>query len=281
VAVSARDPREQLPDTPQGRGRHARGQSPRKSGGGTGRWLRETAIIVISALVLSALVRAFLVQAFYVPSASMEDTLLIGDRIIASKITKTMSGVSRGEVVVFKDPGGWLEAPPPPAVGLRGTVRSTLTFIGLLPSDTGRDLVKRAIGVAGDRVQCCDVQGHIVLNGVPLLEDYIKAPTDQVRFDVVVPPKSVFVMGDNRGDSRDSRYHLDTNNGAVPVDDVVGRVFVVLWPLAHLALVPIPDIFGAPAIADGPLGVAPTTPAQMPAPGTSGSSDLSSDGTSE
>jgi signal peptidase I len=277
VAVSARDPREQLPDAPQGRGRHARGQSPRPTGGGTGRWLRETAIIVISALVLSALVRAFLVQAFYVPSASMEDTLMIGDRIIASKITKTMSGVSRGEVIVFKDPGGWLEAPPPPVGGFRGTVRSTLTFIGLLPSDSGQDLVKRAIAIGGDRVACCDVQGHIVLNGVPLLEDYIREPTDQVQFDVVVPPRSVFVMGDNRGDSRDSRYHLDTNNGAVPVDDAVGRVFVVLWPLTHLATVPIPDIFGNPAIADGPLGVAPSTPAQMTAPGSSGSSEDSSE----
>ncbi len=273
MAVSARDPREQLPEAPAGHGRHARGQSPRPSGGGTGRWLRETAIIVISALVLSALVRAFLVQAFYVPSASMEDTLQIGDRIIASKITKTMSGVSRGEVVVFKDPGGWLDAPPPPAGGVRGTVRSALTFIGLLPSDSGQDLVKRAIGISGDRVACCDVQGHIVLNGVPLIEDYIKGPTDQVQFDVVVPQNSVFVMGDNRGDSRDSRYHLDTNNGAVPDDDVVGRVFVVLWPLSHLASVPIPDVFGNPAITDGPLGVGPTPPAQMNAPGATGSSE--------
>jgi signal peptidase I len=221
----------------------------------------------VSALVLSALVRAFLVQAFYVPSASMEDTLLIGDRIIASRITTTMSGVSRGEVVVFKDPGGWLDAPRPHEGGFRGTVRSTLMFVGLLPSDTGTDLVKRAIAIGGDRIACCDVNGRIVLNGVPLVESYIKGTTDQVQFDIVVPPNSVFVMGDNRGDSRDSRYHLDINNGAVPVGNVVGRVFVVLWPLNRLATVPIPDIFGAPAITDGPLGVAPASPAQMGDPG--------------
>ena len=268
MAVSARDPREQLPDTVQGHGRHARGQSPRPASGGTGRWLRETAIIIISALVLSALVRAFLVQAFYVPSASMEDTLQIGDRIVASKITTTMSGVNRGEVVVFKDPGGWLEAPPPAQAGVRGALRTALTFIGLLPSDTGQDLVKRVVAVAGDRIACCDVNGHIVLNGVPLVESYIKGTTDQKQFDVVVPQDSVFVMGDNRGDSRDSRYHLEVNNGGVPVPDVVGRVVLVLWPLNHFSLVPIPDIFAAPAISDGPLGVQPSAPAQMAPLGT-------------
>jgi signal peptidase I len=267
VAVSARDPREQLPEAVDGRGRHARGKSPRPRSDGAGRWFRETAIIVISALVLSALVRAFLVQAFYVPSASMEDTLMIGDRIIASRITTTLSGVSRGEVVVFRDPGGWLDAPPPREGGFRGTVRNALMFVGLLPSDTGTDLVKRAIAVGGDRVACCDVNGRIVLNGVPLVETYVKGPTDQVQFDVVVPPHGVFVMGDNRGDSRDSRFHLDINNGAVPDANVVGRVVVVLWPLNRLATVPIPEIYGDPAIEDGPLGVAPRTPAQMTAPG--------------
>lgn len=258
MAVSARDPREPLPDVEPGRGRHARGQSPRPRGGGAGRWFRETAIIVVSALVLSALVRAFLVQAFYVPSASMEDTLLISDRIIASKITQTMSGVARGEVVVFKDPGGWLPDPPPPAGGVRGIVRNAMTFVGLLPSDSGQDLVKRAIGIGGDRVACCDANGRIILNGVPLIEDYIKGPTDQVQFDVVVPEDSIFVMGDNRGDSRDSRFHLETNNGGVPVSDAVGRVVLVLWPINRFATVPIPEIFGNPAIADGPTGVGPS-----------------------
>lgn len=252
MAVSARDPHQQLPDVPVGRGRHARGHAPRRQGGGFGRWLRETTIIVVSALVLSALVRAFLVQAFYVPSASMEDTLLISDRIIASKITTTLSGVQRGEVVVFKDPGDWLPDPPPPPGGTRGAVRTGLTFIGLLPSDSGQDLVKRVIGVGGDRIACCDDDGRIVLNGVPLVEDYIKGPTNQVRFDVVVPADAVFVMGDNRGDSRDSRYHLETADGGVPASDVVGRVALIVWPLNRMASVTIPEIFGNPEIVDGP-----------------------------
>ena len=210
--------------------------------------------------MLSALVRAFLVQAFFVPSASMEDTLLISDRIVASKITTTMSGTSRGEVVVFKDPGDWLPEPPPPPGGVRGALRTGLTFIGLLPSDTGQDLVKRVVGIEGDRVACCNAEGRIVLNGVPLVEDYIKGPTNQVQFDVVVPDDSVFVMGDNRGDSRDSRYHLEADNGAVPETDVVGRVALVIWPLSNFSTVPIPEIYADPQITRGPaLAMPPAT----------------------
>ena len=208
------------------------------------RGLREVVVIVVVALALSALIRAFLLQAFYVPSASMDETLRPGDRIIASKITTTISGVKRGEIVVFKDPGDWLPAALPPPDGWRSSVRRALTFIGVLPSDSGDDLVKRVIGVGGDRVACCDAEGRIVVNGVPLDEDYIIGPTDQVRFDEEVPDGGMFVMGDNRGDSRDSRYHLDVNNGAVPVDNAVGRVVLVLWPLDRLAIERIPAIFG-------------------------------------
>ena len=208
------------------------------------RGLREVVVIVVVALVLSALIRAFLLQAFYVPSASMEETLRPGDRIIASKITTNVSGVERGEIVVFKDPGDWLPAPLPPPDDWRTWVRRALTFIGVLPSDSGDDLVKRVIGVGGDRVACCDAEGRIVVNGVPLDEDYIIGPTDQVRFDVSVPEGGMFVMGDNRGDSRDSHYHLEVNDGAVPADNAVGRVVVVLWPLDRLAIERIPAIFG-------------------------------------
>ena len=213
--------------------------------GGFLRALRETAIIVVSALILSALVRAFLVQAFFVPSSSMEDTLLISDRIIASKITTSLSGVQRGEIVVFKDPGGWLPEPPPPEGGLRGAIRTGLTFIGLIPSDSGKDLVKRVIGLGGDRVQCCDAEGRILVNGIALDEPYIIGPTTQVLFDIVVPPDSMFVMGDNRGNSRDSRFHLEQANGSVPVGNVVGRVVLVVWPFNRLATEPIPEVFGS------------------------------------
>ena len=210
--------------------------------------VREFGIIIVVALVLSALVRAFLVQAFYVPSESMENTLMPNDRIIASKISTHFGGVSRGEVVVFKDPGGWLGDPGPAADGIRGALHTGLTFIGLLPSDSGSDLVKRVIGIAGDHVVCCDKQQRILLNGVPLNESYVIQPTNQVKFDVTVPTDSVFVMGDNRGNSRDSRYHLDVNSGGVPLEDVVGRAFVVVWPLNRFTYLSIPDIFADPAL---------------------------------
>lgn len=222
-------------------GKHAR-EKPRAHPFWRG--LREVAVIVVVALALSALIRAFLLQAFYVPSASMDETLRPGDRIIASKITTTVSGVKRGEIVVFKDPGDWLPAPLPEPDDWRNSVRRALTFIGVLPSDSGNDLVKRVIGIGGDRIACCDAEGRIVVNGVPLDEDYIIGPTDQVRFDETVPEGGMFVMGDNRGDSRDSRYHLDVNDGAVPVDNAVGRVVLVLWPLDRLAIERIPAIFG-------------------------------------
>jgi len=220
---------------------------PRRSSGFLA-GVREFGIIIIVALVLSALVRAFLVQAFYVPSESMENTLMPNDRIIASKITTHFGGVSRGEVVVFKDPGGWLGDPGPGPTGVRGAIHNGLTFIGLLPSDSGSDLVKRVIGIAGDHVVCCDAQQRIVLNGVPLNESYVVQPTNQVKFDVIVPQDTVFVMGDNRGNSRDSRYHLEDNNGGVPLEDVVGRAFVVVWPLNRFTYLSIPDIFGDPAL---------------------------------
>lgn len=254
MAVSARGDRE--PDerdddpvfeesVPTGPGKHAR---EKKQAHPLWRSLREVVFIVVIALALSALIRAFLIQAFYVPSASMEETLMPGDRIIASKITTELSGVSRGEIVVFKDPGGWLPPPPEALPGWRTTLRQGLTFIGVLPSDSGDDLVKRVIGIGGDRVACCDAEGRIVVNGVPLDENYIIGPTDQVRFDVSVPEGGMFVLGDNRGDSRDSRFHLEVNDGAVPIDDAVGRVVLVLWPFDRLALETIPSIFGNTAL---------------------------------
>lgn len=251
MAVSARHPQEPLPEPPSGRGRHARDRKPKQGPSRGWVWFRETAIIVIAALALSALVRAFLVQAFYVPSGSMEDTLLVSDRIVASKITTRFGGVNRGEVVVFRDPGGWLPEPPPQEQGIRGYLRTALTFIGLIPSDSGQDLVKRVIGVAGDRVVCCDSAGRISVNGVAIDEPYIKGTTDQVLFDVVVPEGNIFVMGDNRGDSRDSRFHLEANNGGVPVESVVGRAQWLIWPLHRMQNLSIPDVFSNPAISTG------------------------------
>lgn len=211
--------------------------------------LRELVLIVGVALVLSVLVRTFVAQAFFVPSSSMEDTLLVQDRILVSKLSTQFSGVQRGEIVVFTDPSDWL--PEPAEVGgVKGALRSALTWVGLLPSDTGEDLVKRVIAVGGDHILCCDAQERIVLNGVPLDEPYIKPGdgTAQVRFDVVVPKDRIFVMGDNRSDSADSRYHLEEQEGTVPVGNVVGRVVAVIWPVSRWSGEPIPSLFENPAI---------------------------------
>ncbi len=224
----------------------------KKRGNSFLRSVLEFVIIIVIALGIATFMRAFLIQPFYVPSGSMEQTLQINDRVVASKITTNISGVNRGEIMVFKDPGGWLPEFDNSKEGLSGALSQALTFIGLLPSDSGDDLVKRVIGIEGDRVACCNEAGQIVLNGVGLDESaYINGPTDQVLFDVTVPKGGMFMMGDNRGNSADSRFHLDQNDGAVPTNNAVGRVVLVVWPFDRLSTEPIPEIFGNPAIAAG------------------------------
>ena len=206
----------------------------------------EFGFIVVGALIISVLVRTFLVQAFFVPSGSMEQTLMPSDRIVASKISTQISGVHRGEVVVFADPGGWLGPVAQPA-GASAWVRLSLQFIGVLPGDAAGHLVKRVIGIAGDHVKCCDANGRIVVNSASLVEPYLNpgVRSDQILFDVTVPPSSIFVLGDNRSESADSRYHLVQNSGSVPVSDVVGRVVAIIWPWDRLAILHVPAEFAA------------------------------------
>jgi len=233
---------------------------------------RELLLIIAVALVLSVLVRTFVAQAFFVPSGSMEDTLLVQDRILVSKLSTELGGVHRGEIVVFTDPGGWLPVPEQPT-GISGAFRNTLIWVGLLPSDTGEDLVKRVIGVGGDHVVCCNAKSQIVVNGVALVEPYVKpgSRTDQIRFDIVVPASSVFVMGDNRADSSDSRFHLDVANGTVPTKNVVGRVVAVIWPVRRWSGEPIPETFDNPALDNQQAqpSTAPTSGKVSPSPGSS------------
>jgi len=214
-------------------------------------WLRalthgpgEIVLVIAVALVVALLVKTFLMQAFFIPSESMEDTLLTGDRVLVSKLTPGVFSLKRGDIVVFKDPGGWLGPVAPVDEGpLRNGVRDLLTFVGLLPQDSGEHLIKRVIGMPGDKVMCCDARGRVEVNGVGIDEPYIfpgDNPSDR-PFSETVPAGDLWVMGDHRGFSEDSRAHLALNHGMVPIKDVVGRAFVIVWPLGRAGTLGAPD----------------------------------------
>ncbi|AZM59802.1 signal peptidase I [Streptomyces sp. WAC 01420] len=203
--------------------------------------VKEIPLLIGVAVLIALVLKTFLVQAFVIPSGSMEQTIQIGDRVLVDKLTPWFgSKPQRGDVVVFKDPGGWLrdERTTPKKedpVGIK-QIKEGLTFIGLLPSENEKDLIKRVVGVGGDRVQCCDKQGRVTVNGVPLNEDYLypgNVPSN-TPFDVTVPEGRLWVMGDHRSNSADSRSHQDTDyGGTVSEDEVVGRAMVIAWPFAH------------------------------------------------
>lgn len=220
---------------------------------------QETILLLGIALVLAIVIKALFVQAFYIPSESMEPGLVKNDRILVEKVSYWFGGSpSRGDVVVFEDPGGWLT--PSEAAGPANTVTKLMAKIGLYPS--GGHLVKRVIGVAGDVIKCCDAQGRISVNGVPLNEDdYVKQEkgidcrgpmTGNCNWTAgPVPDGHIFVMGDNRGHSADSTVHMctDDETDCVPgeefidTDLVVGKVFVLLWPSDHFRWLHGPDTF--------------------------------------
>jgi len=216
--------------------------------------VKEAAIILVSALVLSFLVKTFLVQPFMIPSESMEDTLVAGDRVLVSKLTPGPFDLSRGDVVVFKDPGGWLDGVQVArADGTPSWLSTPLTILGLRPQDAGEHLIKRVVGLPGDSVTCCDDRGRVAVNGVAIDEaPYLAAGAvpSQTEFDVTVPAGSLWVLGDNRQHSGDSRYNGGKPGGGfVPLDDVVGVAFAKVWPLERIALMRNPgDVFaGVPA----------------------------------
>ncbi|WP_421733244.1 signal peptidase I [Cellulomonas sp.] len=215
-----------------------------KRASGAGSLLRETVIILVSAIVLSLLVKTFLVQAFFIPSQSMHDTLIEHDRILVSKLTPGPFDLRRGDIVVFKDPGGWLPADVAPDPGaLQGAINSALTFIGLYPADANEHLVKRLIGLPGDHVSA-DPGGPVVVNGVALDEPYLAAgeSPSAIAFDITVPENSIWVMGDNRSHSSDSRYNQgNPGGGSVPVANVVGMAFVTVWPIERFGLLRNPS----------------------------------------
>ncbi|MCU1436005.1 MAG: family signal peptidase [Pseudarthrobacter sp.] len=209
-------------------------------------WLKEVATVVVIAVVLSFLIKTFLFRAFYIPSESMVSTLDVNDRIFVNLLVPEPFALSRGDVVVFRDTQGWLAEMPEKEAGPFTWVQDGLTFVGLLPDNSEQHLVKRVIGLPGDTVICCDVGGKLTINGVPLEESYVNAaePPEIRAFDVVVPEGKVWVMGDNRNHSADSRAHLDSNGGFVDLVDVEGKAAVIAWPLNRITVLDnYPDVF--------------------------------------
>jgi len=208
----------------------------------------ETVVLLVLALVVSAIVKTFFVQMFFVPSGSMRPLFVDDDRILVQKISYWNGPVKRGDVVVFDDPGGrWLGLEGAPRLS---PVQKALSEVGLYP--TGGHLVKRVIGVGGDRVVCCDKAGRVTVNGVPLSEkSYIMrgALPSERPFDVRVPKGRLWVMGDNRPNSEDSRYHQNLpGGGTVPEKDVVGKVWAIVWPFGRAHRLSEPSTFENPKL---------------------------------
>ncbi|MGO1769806.1 MAG: signal peptidase I [Microbacterium sp.] len=251
----------------EAREREAQAREPsgreEKKKGGLLLFLRDVLVIIVIAVLISFLVKTFVVRSFYIPSSSMEDTLQIDDRILVDELTPHWNAYERGEIVVFADPGGWLpDAPERDLSPVQEGLDWFLTMIGFSAADSEDHLVKRVIGVPGDHVECCNALGQLTVNGRAVDESgYLKLPDGSSRasadpFDVVVPEGSLWVMGDNRNRSQDSRYNQDKpGDGFVPIDNVVGRVFFRTWPFDRFgwmsgatAFSGVPD----PSAASGP-----------------------------
>jgi signal peptidase I len=195
----------------------------------SGSFYRELPILAVVAVVLALLLRTFVVQTFFIPSGSMETTLERPDRVLVNKVVYHFRGIKRGDVVVFNAPVSWRQ-----------------------PGE--KDFIKRVIGLPGDRVTCCDSAGRMTVDGQSLIEPYVypgNAPSE-VRFDVTVPKGRLFVCGDHRDVSADSRRHLDENKGTIPQSSLVGRAFVVVWPPRDWRGLPVPHTFDA--LNDGRVG---------------------------
>ncbi len=208
-------------------------------------------ILIVVALVIAVAIKTYAVQAFFIPSGSMENTLLINDRVLVNKIVYDTRSIHRGDIVVFNGDGSWDP----------GTVPASENFVEKFGSGfasmfgfghPGDILIKRVIGIPGDRVACCDAQGRVTVNGIPLNEQsylYPGAVPSQARFSIVVQPGRLWVMGDNRAISADSRDHLgDPGGGTIPESSVIGRAFVIIWPLDRWRILPIPATFEQPKL---------------------------------
>ncbi|MGH3199703.1 MAG: signal peptidase I, partial [Streptosporangiaceae bacterium] len=223
---------------------------------------RQLMIVVVAAIILMLLIKAFVVQVYRIPSSSMEDTLLTGDRVLVNKLVYHFRGIDRGDIVVFSGQDSWgtitgAPDPAPPGDPVLRAVDDVLADIGVYSTQTY--YIKRVIGLPGDHVACC-TDGKVTVNGVPLDEtSYLfpgANPSDQ-SFSITVPPGRLWVMGDNRASSDDSRGHMlsgSPQDGTVPENEVAGRAFLIIWPPSQLGDLPIPATFQQAALHDGAAG---------------------------
>jgi signal peptidase I len=227
------------------RGRRRRKRRPNMS------WWVELPILLVFALVLALLIKSFVVQAFFIPSSSMENTLEIGDKVLVNKLVYDFRSIHRGDIVVFNGDGSWDPVPARPEPLLSRLWASVSGLFGTAPGV--HDYIKRVIGIPGDHVACCNRHGQVTVNGVPLSEkSYLypgDAPSTQ-KFSITVPPGRLWVMGDHRSVSWDSRGHAsDPGNGTIPENHVVGRAFVIVAPISRWRILPIPATFQQPQLA--------------------------------
>jgi len=251
---------------------NAQGAAPAKTGSGGGRqaarrprrkrsFWREFPILVVVALLLAVVIKTYAIQAFFIPSGSMENTLEINDRVLVNKLVYDVRSIHRGDIVVFNGDGSWDPGPEP--VDTNFVVKFADGFASMFGfGHPGDILIKRVIGLPGDHVACCDAQGRVTVNGVPLNEKSYLYPGDvpsESRFSITVQPGRLWVMGDHRLISDDARDHLgDPGGGTIPENAVIGRAFVIIWPPSRWRFLPIPATFEQPKL-NAAAGTGPQT----------------------
>ncbi|WP_046468135.1 signal peptidase I [Allosalinactinospora lopnorensis] len=216
-----------------------------------GSFWKELPILIVIALVLAFVIKTWVVQAFYIPSKSMENTLLIGDRVLVNKVVYQIRDIERGELVVFNGTGSWDEEDAVTVQEASNPVSQGFTWVGqqLGVAPTGKDYIKRVIGVPGDTVECCDSENRVLVNGEPLDETYLYPGSQSTHSEfgpVEVPKGRLWLMGDHREISYDSRLHQnDPGEGSVAEESVVGRAFVLVWPLNRIDVLSVPETYSS------------------------------------
>jgi signal peptidase I len=247
----------------------------------SGRFFRELVILIVVALLIAVGIKTYAIQAFFIPSGSMENTLEINDRVLVNKIVYDTRSIHRGDIVVFNGDGSWDPGPAPTSSNFVEKFASGFaSMFGF--GRPGDILIKRVIGIPGDRVACCDAQGQVTVNGIPLSEQsylYPGASPSQTRFNITVPPGRLWVMGDNRAISADSRDHEgDPGGGTIPESAVIGRAFVIIWPVSRWRFLPIPATFEQPKLNESSAATPATSAADNASASAAGNASASAAG---